>query len=375
MFGSASDHVRIELIDMCFQTHVPLAIAGVTLAMVSAHMAFASGSLLLFALSAAGLIVTAFRIGCEITYHARKARGTLSMTEAERWQRLYAWSSFVFAGLIGSLGAVAFWRNDPSHQMLATALVFGYAAGIVCRISVRPAIALPALTLVALPTAVSAMSRIDGSYLFYAAILVAFLLGSFETVRYLYRQNLEQITLRHQFAALARNDALTGLANRLGFQEALASVASRATAQGNLIAIHSIDLDRFKDVNDRHGHPVGDALLRAVAGRLSGILRDGDFAVRMGGDEFIVVQAAVGNREEAMLLGRRIIHTLSEPFMVCGVELEVGASVGVAVGCDGDDPELLTAAADKALYASKFNGRNRVTYARPTAVDAPAMTG
>ena len=76
----------------------------------------------------------------------------------------------------------------------------------------------------------------------------------------------------------------------------------------------------------------GDALLQAVAGRLNGILRDGDFAVRMGGDEFVVVQASVGNREEAMLLGRRIIRTLSEPFVVDGVEVMVGASVGTSVG-------------------------------------------
>jgi predicted signal transduction protein with EAL and GGDEF domain len=282
-FAGVPDHVRIELIDMLFQTRVPLAIAGATLTIIAFHMAFASGAVALYALSAAGMIVTIFRIGCESAYHRRAARGPLTNAAAEQWQRLYACSSFVFAGLIGALGATAFSENDTSHQLLATALVFGYAAGIVCRISVRPGIALPALMLVSLPTALSAATRVQGGFLFYAVILIAFLLGSFETVRFIYRQNVEQITLKHQFATLARNDALTGLANRLGFQERLAAIATRAGSKGDLIAVHSIDLDRFKEVNDRHGHPVGDELLRAVAGRLNGILREGDFAVRMGG--------------------------------------------------------------------------------------------
>lgn len=374
-FVGVSEHVRAELVDMLFQTRVPLAIAGVTLIAVSAHIAAGSGRLLLYALSAAGGAVTLFRLCCDFAYHRRKSRGSFISTDVARWERLYGCSSFAFASLIGLLGVIAFQGNDPAHQLLATTLVFGYAAGIVCRISVRPAIALPALMLVALPTAFSALTRVENSFAFYAAIMTAFLLGSFETVRFIYRQNVEQITLRHEFAALARHDALTGLTNRLGFHERLAVAASRAVSRGDLIAVHSIDLDRFKEVNDRYGHPVGDALLQAVAGRLNGILRDGDFAVRMGGDEFVVVQSNVGNREEAMLLGRRIIHTLSEPFVVDGLELEVGASVGVAIGRDGDDPSALTPAADKALYASKTAGRNRVTFARPAEVDPIVRTG
>lgn len=374
-FETVPDHVRIELIDMCFQTRVPLAIAGVTLTLIAFHMAWPVSSHLLYGLSVAGVIVTVFRIGSEIVYHGRKTRGALSMREAERWELLYACSSFVFAGLIGSLGAIAFRDDKSSDHLLVTALVFGYAAGIVCRISVRPAIALPALLLVAMPTAVSALSRIEGSFAFYAVILVAFLLGSFETVRFLYSQNVQQISLKHQFATLARNDALTGLANRLGFQERFADLNRMQGASNDLIAVHSVDLDRFKEVNDQYGHPIGDALLRAVAGRLNGSLREGDFAVRMGGDEFVVVQAIVKNREEAMQLGQRIIGALSDPFSLSGNEIKIGASIGVALGRRGDDAETFTAAADEALYASKFNGRSRVTFARHTPIDDVAMTG
>ncbi|WP_211912069.1 GGDEF domain-containing protein [Tardiphaga alba] len=374
-FADVPDHVRVELVDMCFQTRVPLAISGFTLAIVAAHMASASGNMWLGVLSAVGAAVTVFRIACDVLYNKRKPRGGFSPAESRRWEYLYGGSSFVFASLIGLLGFVAFRGTSSAHQLLTTALVFGYAAGIVCRISARPAIALPALMMVALPTAVSAIGRIEGSFLFYTVILLAFLLGSFETVSFLYRQTVEQISLKHQFAMLARHDPLTGLANRLGFQEKLILTATRSQGYSELMAVQSIDLDGFKVVNDRYGHPIGDALLQAVAGRLSGMLRDGDFAVRMGGDEFLVVQCAVANRDEAMLLGRRIVKILSEPFAMVDLELTIGASVGIAIGETGDDPSALALAADKALYASKSSGRNCVTFAQPSAVDTIARAG
>ncbi len=107
---------------MCFQTRVPLAIAGVTLTLIAFHMAWPVSSHLLYALGVAGVIVTAFRIGSEIIYHRRKTRGALLMREAERWERLYACSSFIFAGLIGSLGALAFRDDNPPDHLLVTHL-------------------------------------------------------------------------------------------------------------------------------------------------------------------------------------------------------------------------------------------------------------
>jgi diguanylate cyclase (GGDEF)-like protein len=373
-FAKVPDPVRVELVDMCFQTRVPLAIAGFTLCLVSAHMAVDTLDARLFILSGAGFFVTVVRLASDVAYRRRRRRSPFGIENARRWEYLYAWSGFVFAGLIGLLGFIAFRENDPAHQLLTTALVFGYAAGIVCRISVRPAIGLPALLLVALPTALAAVTRVNGSFLFYAAILIAFLLGSFETVRFLYRQHVEQISLKHEFASLARHDALTGLANRLGLQERLAAVAL-ARERSELLAVHSVDLDRFKEVNDRHGHPVGDALLQAVARRLKAILREGDFAARLGGDEFFVVQTNAGNRDEAMRLARRIVDTLSEPFILAGQQLSIGASVGVAIGRADQDPNDLAAAADLALYESKSAGRNRATFAKPALVRLERQAG
>jgi diguanylate cyclase (GGDEF)-like protein len=363
IFAPVTDDVRLELIGALFETRVPIAIAGATLALVLFHSAVAADTPALFVLGTATILVTIGRLMLNGAYTKSKPAAP-DIRAAEIWEQRYAIGSFVFSALIGAAGALAFRNGDGGHQLLATALVFGYAAGAVCRISIRPAMCLPVLVLAALPTAFSAMARLDADHLFYGAILLAILVGSVETVRFLYNVNVEQISLKHDFAALARHDALTGLANRLGFKERLKRAARRAHDQGDMIAVHSIDLDRFKEANDRYGHPAGDALLQAVAGRLGGMLRDDDFAVRLGGDEFVIVQTAVGHSQEALLLARRAIATLNEPFAVDGHEIEIGASIGIAVGSQMADVETLMSAADKALYKSKSNGRNRASFAQ-----------
>jgi hypothetical protein len=265
IFIPVTDDVRLELIGALFETRVPIAIAGATLALVLLDSAVAAVSALFLTVCATGVLATIGRLMLNAAY-ARSKSATFDIRTAEMWERRYAAGSFIFSLLIGATGALAFRDANGGYQLLATALVFGYAAGAVCRISIRPAMCLPVLLLAAVPTAVSAMARLDADHLFYGAILLAFLFGSAKTVRFIYNGNVEQISLKHDFAALARHDALTGLANRLGFQERLKRAARRAHDHGDMIAVHSIDLDRFKEANDRYGHPAGDALLRPWPG-------------------------------------------------------------------------------------------------------------
>ena len=124
------------------------------------------------------------------------------------------------------------------------------------------------------------------------------------------------------------------------------------------MAVLCLDLDRFKPVNDTLGHPVGDALLRAVAARLLACVREGDTAARLGGDEFAVLQAGAGQPEAAGALARRLVEALSAPYEVLGHQVVVGASVGVALAPgDGRDPDELLKRADMALYRAKADGR------------------
>ncbi|SNS37551.1 diguanylate cyclase/phosphodiesterase with PAS/PAC sensor(s) [Sphingomonas laterariae] len=157
---------------------------------------------------------------------------------------------------------------------------------------------------------------------------------------------------------MARFDALTGLANRTAFNEALRKAMGRAFRDRGHCALMLVDLDRFKAVNDTLGHPVGDKLLRLVAQRLSGLVAKGDTCGRLGGDEFAVVIADAADKSLIGALGERIIAALSAPFEIDGQIVRVGASIGTATGPrDGRSAEMLTRNADLALYRAKEDGR------------------
>jgi diguanylate cyclase (GGDEF)-like protein len=166
----------------------------------------------------------------------------------------------------------------------------------------------------------------------------------------------EQARLEHE----ASHDHLTGLLNRAAFLEELEDRLAHA-ASGRRVAVAFVDLDHFKDVNDAYGHVVGDHLLIAVAERLRGAVRADDVVARFGGDEFTVILGPVADAETARGAGRRITDAFDEPFVVDGLVLSVGVSVGVGLArrdrCDADS---LIGLADQAVYAAKAGGRHRV---------------
>ena len=153
------------------------------------------------------------------------------------------------------------------------------------------------------------------------------------------------------------HDALTKLPNRALFREKLAGAMAH-TRRGEHLALLYLDLDGFKTVNDTLGHPVGDALLQAVAGRLEARTRNIDIVARLGGDEFAVVRAPIDSPAEAADFAERIIALLDEPFDVNGHQIAIGTSVGIAFSPqDGTDPDQLLKNADLALYRAKQDGR------------------
>ena len=160
-----------------------------------------------------------------------------------------------------------------------------------------------------------------------------------------------------QIVYLARHDSLTGLPNRTHFQDAL----TEACGGDAPFALHCLDLDGFKAVNDTLGHAAGDSLLVAVAGRLRACLRDGDVAARLGGDEFAVLQlnvASGGVPESAAALAQRVIDRIAEPYRLGELSASIGVSVGIALRDDaGQTKEDLLRGGDLALYHSKSKGR------------------
>ncbi|MGJ3262704.1 MAG: bifunctional diguanylate cyclase/phosphodiesterase [Salinarimonas sp.] len=174
----------------------------------------------------------------------------------------------------------------------------------------------------------------------------------------------------HRAERMARHDGLTDLPNRAHFRERLDEALDVAAKTGESVALVCLDLDRFKAVNDTLGHPVGDALLKAVAGRLAGQVRASDVLARLGGDEFAVLQIGAEQPEAARALAQRLSQAFATPVSVAGRDLSVGLSIGVAIAPhDGADADQLFKSADLALYRAKGEGRSTVRFFEP-AMDA-----
>ena len=156
---------------------------------------------------------------------------------------------------------------------------------------------------------------------------------------------------------LARYDSLTGLPNRALFRDQMDASVTNLKRRG-AFAIHFIDLDEFKPVNDTLGHPCGDELLCAVAERLRNAVRGSDIVARFAGDEFVILQYPLGHPKEAAALAERLVAAVAEPFQISGHEVVIGASIGIALAPrDGTDADLLLKNADMALYRAKSDGR------------------
>lgn len=164
-----------------------------------------------------------------------------------------------------------------------------------------------------------------------------------------------------QSMELAVTDQLTGLYNRRFLTSQLGPLVQRAACGGEAVSVMLIDLDHFKDINDAHGHDVGDAVLKEFAARLASNTRPIDFACRMGGEEFVVIMPNTTGDTACMAAERLRRHIAAAPFMIEGLELAVTVSLGVAQSESADDDaDSLLKRADEGLYEAKRAGRNRV---------------
>lgn len=157
----------------------------------------------------------------------------------------------------------------------------------------------------------------------------------------------------------ARHDSLTDLPNRALFLEHLTTAIAHSERYGSSFSLHYLDLDGFKPVNDTHGHPAGDELLRELAARLRTIVRSADTIARFGGDEFAVLQRGTGDPDGAGLLAARMVEAVARPFEIADTPVHVTLSIGIAFDTDGEDAEEIIRKADRALYRSKNAGGSR----------------
>ncbi|KAA0232879.1 MAG: hypothetical protein JJLCMIEE_03498 [Acidimicrobiales bacterium] len=175
----------------------------------------------------------------------------------------------------------------------------------------------------------------------------------------------EDQTRTAELAYLATHDPLSGLPNRQLFEDRLRTALQRAERKRSLTAVLFCDLDFFKQVNDTHGHRVGDEFLVQVSRRLANMVRPGDTVARFGGDEFVVLAEDLENANSAAALAHRLVSVLSEPVELKGLVLKGTVSIGIALARTGVSPEELIGQADSAMYEAKRAGRAGVALHEP----------
>ncbi len=372
-FDRVPDAIYVELVNSLFSLIPPIVVFAITHFIIGLAIAAETGDILILVLTVAGVLVSIERIAMARKYRRDIAAMPLSATTARMWERRFAIRSIASAIVVSAMGVRTFMLPDETSHMLIIGALFAYAAGTITRVAYRPRLALLNLVIVAVPSAIACLLDGGAVHACLSLTMMIFLFGAFETTAHLYRTIVSHLTLKQRFSGLARLDPLTGLCNRLVLNEWLEPILAEANRKQIGLAVHSLDLNHFKAANDRFGHPAGDAILKQVAARLSLLTRSSDLLVRLGGDEFILIQTGVDTREHAISLATRIVQDIGAPYAINGYEIRIGTSIGIAL-LSGErlTAEELLARADQALYQAKRTGTSFVVYTvAPQLVPSP----
>jgi diguanylate cyclase (GGDEF)-like protein len=349
-----TDDVFKTLVSELHSTLTPTTIMGITILAVGLFAYQSLGSMPVLIATIGGGIASLAKVAVSLAHRRADARTRTTVADAARWETVQGFFIFLIAGCVGTLATVAFYHRDLSVHILAAALTFGYCAGVTVRISVRPFIAAAAILIAAVPATISIILYGDMAHWILGLLCVIFMIAAMQSMLHVYRTTVRQIRLFLEMEHQARHDPLTGLGNRTALSEAYLNLGS---ADDALTCVHCFDLDGFKDVNDRFGHAVGDALLVAIAGRLRETLEAPHLAVRIGGDEFVILQPNVRDPAQAEALARKVLDFLGAPYQIAGEEIRIGISLGYTMAlCGSADLDQMMVTADKASYRAKRNG-------------------
>lgn len=293
-------------------------------------------------------------------------------TSTRRLEIIYEIGAFSYAMLLGMVAALTLLLEVGGHwEVLMTTNAMCYGVAICARNAGRPPIALVQLALTLVPIMLVSLYIGSAAYI-TLAITIAMLLPAMATITFnvfkILRDSISSAEtseiLAEKMQALARTDVVTGLANRAGLNHAMVETLMDLP-EDRMLALFWLDLDRFKEVNDLLGHPVGDRVLSEIARRLRGASPVAATVARFGGDEFIIL-CEVSSRFECEKLAGRLLDEIIRPVRIDGDRLEVRASMGIAIlPEDGIDSDALMQRADLALYHAKVNGRNQLCFYTP----------
>ena len=349
-------------------TSTPRALLGATLAalVVVAAAGLESRDPVFAALLLAFLAVGCLRSVSAWAYH-RRQHDPADLDGTRRWELRALIGAWSFSALVGFTGAYTlFMHPDSRIEILTDGCVIGYIAGISSRNASRPLITLGQISFTCVPFLAALIFRFDTVHLVLATFIGLLYLGTILVCRSVFENIVSRHLAYRRIETMAQRDALTGLLNRSAFLGLLEKHFQAAEHGRANVALISIDLDQFKDINDTLGHPVGDAVLCEIAHRIQSVLLPGDKVARVGGDEFLV-----------MLLGQRVLQVdsvaqqllarLCDPLRIDGLPSVCGGSIGWAMAPhDGADVDALLRNADLALYEAKRSGRGRVVAYSPS---------
>jgi len=354
--------VEVEQIRTLFHAFLPSVIMTCGFIASGTLAVLTTGDQWLLLLLLLGTIASVARLAVAGRLASEADRPRLDLVRARQLQRRFAAPYLAFAALLGLFGLRAFMLPFPELHMLTIAMLVGYCAGVALGIGLRTWIAAPSMIISTVPALVTALFMPDPFYWIMSGLVGAFIAGGTNSLRARYKRSVQDINLRLAFASLAREDPLTALPNRIALHEWF---DERASGSGNdgLFAVHYIDLNDFKPVNDSFGHPVGDALLSLVGKRIARTIRQTDIAARLGGDEFAVIQHGLGDPAEADQLATRLAEAIARPYRIGEHLITISTGLGYVVA-NGRDEDLdhLLGLADKALYTSKRGDGGIVQY-------------
>lgn len=360
--------IEVELIGQLYRGVGSMLLLAAAVALIAVQ-AVVAGQWLLAALCAFVVLTALVRIDTVRRFHREGAAPLASLASARSWERRFAIGSYSSSAACGLANSAAFDLGDPVVGILVVGTLFCYVFLLVRRVAIRPRLCATSI-LIAVGVSVLGLPRMfAASTLLSPALATATLVTLFVILLAAalgmmvqsYQLTLAEMLARRDLTRAARKDPLTGLDNRLALRERF-----ERAADGRPMAIHYLDLDKFKPVNDLNGHRVGDGLLCELAERLRRCCGEQDRVFRLGGDEFVLLQAGLTATSDAARLAEALIAVVAVPYIIDGQTLHVGVSVGTALTpADGDDLDELLASADAALYRAKLAGGGRHCFWTP----------
>jgi diguanylate cyclase (GGDEF)-like protein len=352
--------LHFQLVDELYRTAKSIQSATIAVLIILAVSAAISGDTGYGVFFAAFMAVGLLRVGALALYRQHRPQPT-DEAALKRWELRALLGAWSFAALVGLTGAYTVTVHPNADvEILVNCCVIGYIAGISSRNASRPIISIGQISWTCLPFTIALLARGDIAHV----VLAVFIGVLFVSIIFICRSVFDNIVSREdafrKIEKIALRDSLTDLWNRAAFIQLLESRILAAAESGSNIALISIDLDRFKDINDTLGHQAGDAVLKDVAGRINSAVEPGDEIARIGGDEFLVMLTDA-RAEEVHAVSEKILATFAAPFAVSLRNTVCCASIGYAVTpANGLTLETLFRNADLALYEAKRNGRGQI---------------